>query len=232
MFTLLQMFRCPRSKALEPAICWPELDVIKGYAQQPDMNPFRIIVALTMGDWYKEVHFAKCKTIKEVYDEIFGSMEKLLPGYEKFLITGWRADDPRDEAQCAKEMEDTLKSVISRICRERPEETSSKWLPQLQNHVGAKKLKRHYNDLMRQQGKVLLTNVVKWLQASVQTLDETLEKLYKRKVAVEDSSLGHDVLDFCQEVEKMATSLRLNTLDRPSSSPADLDAIEEVSGPY
>ena len=204
--------------------------MIKDYMQSPDSNPFRIIVALTMGDWLQEVHYNKCKTIKDIYDTIFASMDSLLPGYEdKFLVTGWRADDPSDETRCAQLVEQTLASAIARILQEKPDEKQSPWLSKLHNHIGTAKLKRRYNKLMKQQGKVLLSNVVKWLEASLQTLDDELQKLYERKTAIEDSSLGHDLLEFCTEVEKMAASLRLSTLDRPSSSPADLDAIEDVT---
>ena len=217
-----------RLKADEPGICWPELDVIKHWQHEAQTNPFHIIVALTQGDLCKPPHFQSCRTFKDVYDTIFSRMDAKLPGCDdKFLITGWRGQDPSDEPICAAELDKNLETVIDRISREKPDEKKSPWLRKLRDRVGTEKLKQRYNDLMRQQGEVLVTNVEKWLHASLETTKDMLRKLHARHNSISDSSLKHDLLAFC-EVEKMAGIFRLNRLDRPSSSP-DLGLIEKVT---
>ncbi|CAE6914395.1 unnamed protein product [Symbiodinium sp. CCMP2592] len=215
-------------KADEPGICWPELDVIKN-RQHDAANPFHIIVALTQGDLYEPINFQACKTFKDVYDTIFSNMDTKLPGCnDKFLVTGWRENDPSDEPNCASKLDKTLAEVIGRISREKPDEQQSPWLRMLRERVGTEKLKQRYNDLMTAQSEVLLTNVEKWLHASLETTNDMLTKLFARQDSISDCSLGHNLLEFCLQVEKMAETCRLNRLDRPSSSP-DLGLIEKVT---
>uniref|UniRef100_A0A7S1A5R9 Uncharacterized protein n=1 Tax=Noctiluca scintillans TaxID=2966 RepID=A0A7S1A5R9_NOCSC len=212
-------------QATDKSAAFLDLDVVKEYKANPAQSNFQIIVARTKADIWECVEYQNCTTFKDVYDLIFGEIERKLPGVDMYMVTGWRANDPRDEGACRDKFEHTMDEVFARVIRENPEEVFSPWRKKLDERLGTERLKQKYHSLVRQQGEHFLRVAQSCLEQGQRSLKQRVTDIYNQTKTLSNRSLAGDIPELCLLVEKLASVVRSNNLERPSSACVELEVI-------